>query len=89
MKWYRLTQEVLGESLLPDLNDESIVNRVSRNVILVLPLPDEETKEHTSNRPDPVIYIIDREGDETLQLGLECNTLKSVAKLTWSIRVRG
>lgn len=31
--------------------------------------------------PDPVIYVIDRESEETIQLGLECNTLKSVAKL--------
>ncbi|MDA4129478.1 MAG: hypothetical protein OK457_01785 [Thaumarchaeota archaeon] len=81
VKWYRLAEEVLGESLLAHLDDASIVNRVSGNEILIFPLPAEETKEQTSNRPDPVIYVIDREGDETLQLGLECNTLKSVAKL--------
>ena len=81
VKWYRGAQDVLGNALVPDLNDEVIVDRVSKNVILVLPLPGEETKEQTSNRPDPVIYVIDREGDEALQLGLECNTLKSVEKL--------
>jgi hypothetical protein len=81
VKWYRWAQDVLGNVLVPDLNDESIANRVSKNVILVLPLPGEETKEQTSNRPDPVIYVIDREGDGALQLGLECNTLKSVEKM--------
>jgi hypothetical protein len=81
VKWYRWAQDTLGNTLAPDLNDERITDRVSKNVILVLPFPGEETKEQTSNRPDPVIYVIDREGDETLQLGLECNTLKSVEKL--------
>ena len=41
-------------------------------------MPGEETKEQTSNRSDPVIYVIDRESEKTIQLGLECNTLKSV-----------
>jgi hypothetical protein len=44
-------------------------------------MPGEETKEQTSNRSDPVIYVIDRESEKTIQLGLECNTLKSVGKL--------
>jgi hypothetical protein len=79
VRWYRWAQDALGEALVSDLKNESIVDRVSKNVILVLPLPGEETKEQTSNRPDPVIYILDKEN--TLQLGLECNTLKCVEKL--------
>ena len=84
VRWYRWAQDALGEALVSDLKNESIVDRVSKNVILVLPLPGEETKEQTSKRPDPVIYILEKEENGALQLGLECNTLKSVEKLRYS-----
>ncbi len=81
VKWYRLAQDVLGSGLISKLSDQNIEERVSRNEILVFPIPGEESVKETSSRPDPVIYIIDREGENRIQLGLECNTLKSVSKL--------
>lgn len=84
IKWFKIAQEVLGNNLVKKLDDAEVVNWISRENWLMLPLPTETDMKHAKNRQDPNIYITlfeTNSGNEKMGIGLTCNTIKSVEKM--------
>ena len=66
---------------MPDRSDAVMQMCLFENDVMILPLLQETTKEEIASRADPSICIIDRQGQEKMEIVLQCNTLKSVEKL--------
>lgn len=66
---------------MPDRSDAVMQMCLFENDVMVLPLPEETTKEEIARRTDPSICVTDRPGQENMEIVLQCNTLKSVEKL--------
>jgi len=84
VKWFKIAQEVLGNNLIRKLDDADVVNWISRENWLMLPLPTETDMKQAKNRQDPNIYITlfeTKSGKERIGIGLTCNTIKSVEKM--------
>jgi hypothetical protein len=80
LQWVRLSEEILGSSLVAHLPDEKVLELVSnRGGWIGLPLPGEFDKEEIENRPDPHIDLKLR--SNTIRIGMRCNTVKSIEKL--------
>ncbi len=84
VKLFNIAQEVLGSNLVKRLNDSEVINWISRENWLMLPLPTEAKMENSKNRWDPNIYITLNKtniGKEKIGVGLTCNTIDSVEKM--------
>jgi hypothetical protein len=83
IRWFKIAQEVLGSNLVRKLDDTDVINWISREHWLMLPLPTEIDMEDAKNRWDPNIYIElwEKNGKEKIGIGLTCNTIKSVEKM--------
>lgn len=79
VKWYHLAKEVLGEGLLKNVPDAEVPQWVSRRNWLLFPLPKENKKKEAESRPYPNLYMAVRDG--SIQIGLVCNTLRSVERM--------
>jgi uncharacterized CHY-type Zn-finger protein len=81
---FNIAQEVLGNNLVRKLNDSEVMNWISRENWLMLPLPTETKMENAKNRWEPNIYITLNKtniGKEKIGVGLTCNTIASVEKM--------
>ncbi len=79
VKWYHFAKEVLGADLIKEIPDAEIPDWVSRRNWLLFPLPTENKKKDAESRPYPNLYMAIRGG--SIQIGLVCNTLKSVERM--------
>lgn len=76
--FFRLAETVLLD-LLSKLSSEEIVSLVSNENWVAFPLPEEETKDEIENRSDPHIDL--KLLQNTIRIGVRCNTVSSVDKL--------
>lgn len=84
IKLYNIAYEELGSNLVRKLSDSEVINWISRENWLMLPLPAETKMENAKNRWNPNIYIIlykINSGKEKIGVGLTCNTIDSVEKM--------
>ncbi len=80
--WYRLAEEVLGD-VIPRLSDEEILQLTSkRGDWFGIPLTSEVNKEQVANRHDPHIDFKIFDEDDSIRIGIRCNTVPSVEKMT-------
>jgi hypothetical protein len=79
-KLYELAKAVLGD-LMPSRSEEIMKACIFDKGVMVLPLPNETTKDELKSRADPSIFIVNHQGEDKIEMGLQCNTLKSVEKL--------
>lgn len=79
IKWYRVAEEVLGD-LLPHITKEDIINKVSNNDWLMLPISEKETRREGINRKAPNIYFGLWE-EEKIHIGLTANNIPTVDRL--------
>lgn len=77
---YDLSKIVL-QDLMPVRTREIMEMCVFERGVMVLPLPEETTKDELKSRANPSIFIIKSRDGDKIQIGIQCNTLKSVEKL--------
>nr|WAI00007.1 MAG: hypothetical protein OI720_00245 [Candidatus Methanoperedens sp.] len=78
IKLFNIAYEELGSNLMRKLKDSEVVDWISRENWLMLPLPTERKMEDAKNRCDPNIYIA---LTGKIGIGLTCNTIDSVEKM--------
>jgi hypothetical protein len=76
--WYRRAEPVLGGLVPSGMTDESIESLVSQTDWLIIPTPGESGRKDAVQRGDPNVYF---SLDDEIDLGLVCNTLKSIRKM--------
>lgn len=84
IKLFNIAYEELGSNLVRKLSDSEVIDWISRENWLMLPLPTETKMEKAKNRCDPNIYISLNKinsGTEEIGVGLICNTIDSVEKM--------
>ena len=66
---------------MPERTEKIMEVCLFQHDVMILPSKNEMSKEEISNRTDPSICIVDQLNEETMEIVLQCNTVRSVDKL--------